>query len=131
MTTMTAPLSILIADDTEPLLLALADLIGDEPELDVVGLATDGRQAVADVLAVRPDVIVLDMRMPELDGLHAAREILAAWPAARVILHSAYADQSLVDEAVGLGVLAYLVKSRDPYELVDFLIGLARERNAR
>lgn len=129
MSTVIAPLRVIIADDTEPILTALAELIGDEPELDVVGLATNGAEAVDTVLEQRPDVTVMDMRMPELDGLRAAGQILAAWPQARILMHSAYDDPTLVDEADRIGAVGYLVKSRDPFELIEVLLGIARTRD--
>lgn len=118
-------LRIVLADDAEPVLVALSELIADEPGLSVVAVAASGREAIDAVLSHRPDITVMDMRMPDIDGLRAAAAIVEVWPEARIVMHSAYDDPSLVEEAYRLGAVGYIVKSRNPNQLIDYLLGLA------
>ncbi len=76
---------------------------------EVVGEAGDGQQAIEKVAALEPDVVIMDIKMPVMDGLEATRRIMAAHPVPIIVL-TAYNQQSLVEEAADAGVLAYLMK---------------------
>lgn len=99
---------ILVADDEAVIRLGLRAMLQDAGH-EVVGTASNGRMAVAQAEATRPDVIVLDIKMPELDGLDAARQIMAQCPTAIVML-TAYSERVLIDRAKAAPVFAYLVK---------------------
>ena len=99
---------ILIADDEAVIRLGLRAMLQDAGH-EVVGTASNGRTAVAQAEATRPDVIVLDIKMPDLDGLDAARQIMAQCPTAIVML-TAYSERALIDRAKAAPVFAYLVK---------------------
>jgi response regulator NasT len=99
---------ILIADDEAVIRLGLRAMLQDAGH-EVVGTASNGRTAIAQAEATRPDVIVLDIKMPELDGLDAARQIMAQCPTAIVML-TAYSERVLIDRAKAAPVFAYLVK---------------------
>jgi two-component system, NarL family, nitrate/nitrite response regulator NarL len=101
---------ILLADDHLLFRKAIASLLGPERGYDVVGEAANGQEALALTLALRPDLILMDLTMPVLDGLEATREITAVWPEARiVILTMKDGDETLV-RALKSGARGYLLK---------------------
>ena len=90
-----------------------------EAGLEVVGTATSGRQAVTVAAATRPDVVVMDLQLPEISGAEATREIVTANPTVRVLVLSASGEHADVLEAVKAGATGYLVKSASAAELLD------------
>ena len=115
---MTRP-RILIADDHALLLEAFERLL--EADFEVVGKATDGRELVALAHELEPDAIVADMTMPELNGLEAARQILARLPDIRIVLLTVHEDARLAAEALREGVSGYVVKRSAAVELKEAL----------
>ncbi len=99
---------VLIADDEAIIRIGLRTIL-TEAGHDVVGTATNGRAALTLAQETRPDVIILDIKMPEMDGLTAARQIMDTQPTAIVLL-TAYSDRALIDQARNAAVFAYLVK---------------------
>lgn len=85
-------------------------LLEAEADITVVGEAQNGRQAVAMVDRLRPDVVVMDIAMPLLNGLEATRQILDSVPATRVLILSAHSDEEYVDRVMGLGAAGYVLK---------------------
>jgi DNA-binding NarL/FixJ family response regulator len=106
---------ILLADDHGLLLEAFTRLL--EPEATVVGRATDGRALVRAALELRPDVVVVDVSMPELNGLEAGRQIRQALPATRLVILTVHEDPALAAEAFRAGAAAFVVKSSAASEL--------------
>lgn len=100
---------VLIVDDDEGIRLALRDLLGEEG-FEIAGIASDGEEAVRLAMLAEPDVILMDMRMPGMDGLAAARSIREADPIAQVVILSAYDDPAFTEGAEEVGVYGYLVK---------------------
>jgi DNA-binding NarL/FixJ family response regulator len=113
-------------DDHELVRKGVRALLEAEDDLSVVGEAQDGRQAVAMALSLRPDVIVMDIAMAQLNGIEAARQILDAWPAARVLVLSAHGDEEYVDRFLSLGVAGYVLKQSS----LDVLATAIREVHA-
>lgn len=113
---------VLVADDDEAVRTVLCQVLADEG-IDVVGLAGDGREAVALALELRPDTVLLDIRMPELGGLDAAREIRAADPSMRLVMLSAYDDATLQQEAKLVGASRFLIKGCPLDDLIDAVVG--------
>lgn len=108
------PVRVLVADDSATMRAVLVDLLSREPGLQVVGEACDGREAVDRAVALRPDVITLDLRMPRLDGLTAITEIMARAPS-RILVIASVDEQEQVDlslRAVALGALELIAKPR-------------------
>ena len=97
-----------------------------EAGFEVVGSASDGVEALRRLPAARPDVVVLDLQMPKLDGVSATREIVAGFPGCRVLVLTASAEQADVLEAVKAGATGYLVKSSSREELIDAVVRTAR-----
>jgi len=101
---------IVLADDHELIRHGVRALLDREPDMLVVGEAADGREAVAKTTALRPDVLVMDIAMPGLNGLEATRQILELSPAPRILILSAHCDEEYVARAMALGVAGYVLK---------------------
>jgi DNA-binding NarL/FixJ family response regulator len=101
---------VVLADDHRLMRSGLRLVIERHPEFTVVGEADDGRQAVAMAESLKPDVIVLDIGMPNLNGIEAARQITAALPSTSVIMLSMHSDEGYVLRALKAGAKAYLLK---------------------
>ena len=102
--------TILLVDDHRIVREGLRTLLCQQPDLEVVGEAADGRDAVTQARLLKPDVIVMDIAMPELNGVEATRLILAELPQARVVALSMYADRRFVAEILRAGALGYVLK---------------------
>jgi DNA-binding NarL/FixJ family response regulator len=111
-------LRVLIADDDPLIRDVLRDVLDDEPDMEVVAVASDAREAVALVEQHSPAVVVLDVRMPHGGGSHAAAEILHRAPGTRILAFSAYTDPGAVAEMRRAGVTDYLAKGVRNTELV-------------
>jgi len=105
------PVRILIADDHEVVRRGIAAQISQHPDWQVVAEATNGRDAVTLALDLKPDLIVLDLTMPELNGLAAASRILASWPEARIVILTVHESEQLVREVLAAGARGYVLKS--------------------
>ena len=122
------PIRILIADDHELVRRGLAAQLSQNPRWSVVAEATDGREAVEQALRLKPDLIVLDLTMPELNGLSAARRILAADPGARILILTMHESEQLVREVLAAGALGFVLKSDAGGTLVAALEALLEGR---
>ncbi len=111
---------VVLADDQALLRAGLRALLDAEDDIDVVGEAANGREAVTVVRATRPDVVLMDIRMPELDGLEATRAIAADEDLAgsRVIILTTFDLDEYVFEAIRIGASGFLVKDTEPVELL-------------
>jgi DNA-binding NarL/FixJ family response regulator len=116
-----AGIRVLVADDEPRARQSLRALLTTQPQIRLVAEATNGREALERVAGDHPDVVLLDVRMPELDGLEATRRIKARWPATRVIVHSMYPDYRA--EALAAGADAFVVKGDPPNELLALICG--------
>jgi DNA-binding NarL/FixJ family response regulator len=103
-------ITVLLADDHTIVREGLRALLGAESDIEVVGEAQTGRQAVQLTKRLRPDVLVMDIAMPLLNGLEATRRILKAVPATRVLILSAHGDDEYIRQVVMLGAAGYLIK---------------------
>ncbi len=107
------PITILLAEDHKIVREGLRDLLKLETDFKVIGEAEDGRQAVAFASKHNPDVIVMDMAMPVLNGLEATRQIMKAAPNSRILVLSSHGDDAYIDQARAYGGSGYLVKQTD------------------
>jgi CheY-like chemotaxis protein len=103
-------ITVLLAEDNETVRQGLRDLLDAEDDLEVVGEAQNGRQAVALTRKLRPAVVLMDIAMPVLNGLDATRQIAQAVPDTKVLILSAHSDDAYVDQASALGAAGYLLK---------------------
>ncbi len=118
---MTAPIRVLIADDHAIVRKGLRALLTTEPDIEVAGEAANGRAAVREAARLRPDVILMDLVMPEMDGIEAIRQITARQPGARILVLTSFAADEKVFPAIKAGALGYLLKDSGPEELVHAL----------
>ena len=110
-------INILIVDDQTLIREGLAALLDLSPDLRVVGKAADGRQALAQVEALQPDVVLMDVRMPGMNGVAATRQIRARCPNVRVIVLTTFDRDEYVFESLRAGAAGYLLKDADPPRL--------------
>lgn len=112
-------ISVLIADDQAMVRQGFAALLGSQPDIRVIGDAADGAEAVGKVDSLRPDVVFMDVRMPEMDGLEAARRILGSGidPAPRIIMLTTFDLDDYVYEALRIGCSGFLLKDAPAEEL--------------
>lgn len=122
---MTDSVSVILADDSTTIRAMLSALLREVPEINFIDAAPDGETAVVLVLEHRPDVVIMDMQMPGLGGLEAAKQILAEWPEARIIMNTAYGDDELRDEAEAAGAVGYITKDQRPTALVKTVLDIA------
>ncbi len=127
---MTAPklITVLLAEDHAVVRQGLSALLNVAGLFKLVGEARNGREAVDQALALKPDVILMDIAMPVLNGLEAARQILAANPAARVIILSAHSDDEYIKRTSEVGVAGYLEKQSSAEILTKAIIEVAKGR---
>jgi DNA-binding NarL/FixJ family response regulator len=111
---------VLIADDNMRARLGLRGLLTLYQEIEVIGEATDGLEAVEMVRAQQPDVVLMDVRMPQVDGLEATRQIKGRWPQVRVVAVSMYASHRA--EVLAAGAEAFVVKGSPTEELLAAIL---------
>jgi DNA-binding NarL/FixJ family response regulator len=117
---MTAPIGVLIADDQPMVRAGLRMILELEPDIDIVGEAADGNEAVAVAAATEPDVILMDVRMPNLDGLEATRRIVGSREdGPRVLILTTFDLDVYVYEALASGASGFVLKDIEPEKLVD------------
>ncbi len=116
---------LLIADDHAVVRKGLMTLLEDEPDLDIVGEATDGQDAVEKTAALRPDIVLLDLTMPRLSGLEAARIMTNRHPATRPLVFSMHNNQEYIVNAVEAGAWGYLLKDTTKEEILHAIHAVA------
>lgn len=126
---MGAPIRVLLVDDRALLRGAIATILADQPGFEVVGQAENGLRGVEMAHELRPDIVLLDIDMPVMDGLQAAELLRSSLPEVRIVMLTvSEADDQLV-EAVRLGVHGYLLKNIHPKELFDQLRAVMRDEH--
>ena len=118
-------MTVLIADDNGLFRSALEAILDAEPDVSVVGRATDGREAVQMVAELRPDVVLMDLSMPVLDGFHATQQIQAESPFTRVLVLTGSPERTDVERAEAAGAAGYVTKDRIASELVAAILTTA------
>jgi DNA-binding NarL/FixJ family response regulator len=115
------PITLLIADDHVLFRRGLVGLFQTRPDFRVVGEAADGAEAVGKARELKPDLILLDVRMPAVDGISALRRIRDERPGARVVMLTATVDDVIIAEALRAGARGYLLKTSEPADLFSSL----------
>jgi len=121
---------ILIADDHLAFRSALKAMLALQKDLEVVGEAEDGKDAVAKTLELHPDVVLMDVNMPVMDGAEATSRILAEMPDMKILALSIYADDGFMANMMHAGALGYILKGCDSEELTDTIRRTAGSRSA-
>jgi DNA-binding NarL/FixJ family response regulator len=117
---------VLIVDDHPIVRSGLVGLLGIEADMEVVGEAGDGEEAIARAAALRPDVVLMDLRMPRLDGVGATARIAAESPSSRVLVLTTYDTDADIIRAVEAGASGYLLKDTPRLQLVEAVRAAAR-----
>jgi len=115
---MTSPIRVLIADDHAIVRKGVRALLATEADIEVVGEAADGKEAVEKAERLHPDVVLMDLVMPEMDGIEATRRITTRQPETRILVLTSFAEDEKVFPALKAGALGYLLKDAGPEELV-------------
>jgi DNA-binding NarL/FixJ family response regulator len=113
---------VLIADDHRMFAEALDAILGTDDRLEIAGHASDGAEAVRLTLKTRPDVVLMDIAMPVMDGLQATKQIRRQWPTACVLMLTGSNSRSDVDRAREAGAAGYVTKERIAAELIDAIL---------
>lgn len=117
---------VVVADDHHVVRRGLTGLIDSTDDLEVVGVAANGAEAVALVRELRPDVTLMDLQMPEVDGVEATRTILAEDLGTEVLVLTSFSDQARIHAAIDAGAVGYLLKDAEPEVLLDGIRAVAR-----
>jgi len=121
-----SPITIVIADDHTIVRQGLKKILKEEKGLKVIGEAKDGREAVAAVQAHGPDIVIMDIAMPELNGIEATRQIKQAKAETKIIILSMHDHSRYIRELLGLGVSGYLLKNAASHDIVKAVISAAK-----
>ena len=113
------PIRVFIAEDHAIVRKGIHLLLNLEPGIEVVGEASNGREAVSGIESTRPDVILMDLVMPEMDGIEAIQQVKARQPEARILVLTSFATDDKVFPAIKAGALGYLLKDSEPRDVVD------------
>jgi DNA-binding NarL/FixJ family response regulator len=119
------PVRVLLVDDDDLMRAGLRAVLSSDAAIDVVGEAGDGRAAVREALERRPDVVLMDVRMPDLDGISATRELLAVSPGAKVAILTTFEQDDYIFGALSAGASGFLLKRTKPEQLIAAIHTLA------
>jgi DNA-binding NarL/FixJ family response regulator len=109
---------VLLVDDDDLMRAGLAAVLSSDKTIDVVGEASDGRRALEQVRALAPDVVLMDVRMPDLDGIAATRDVVAAFPEAKVVILTTFEQDDYIFGALNAGASGFLLKRTSPEDLI-------------
>ncbi|ASN12989.1 response regulator transcription factor [Latilactobacillus sakei] len=112
-------IKVLIVDDHEMVRLGISTYLGVQDDLEVVDQAVNGQEGVEKALALRPDAILMDLVMPEMDGIEATKTILKAWPQAKIIILTSFIDDEKVYPAIEAGAASYILKTSTAEEIAN------------
>jgi DNA-binding NarL/FixJ family response regulator len=126
----TEPITVLIADDQRVVREGLTMVLGLMPGVEIAGTASDGEEAVALAEQLRPDVVLMDLRMPQCDGVEATRRLVQRQPDARVVVLTTYADDHSVIQALRAGACGFLTKDASSPEIAAALQAAKRGESA-
>jgi DNA-binding NarL/FixJ family response regulator len=114
-----ATIRVLVVDDHPVVRRGLADLLASVPDIEVIGTAGDGHTGVVMARTLDPDVVLMDIEMPHVDGVEATQRIGATAPKTAVVILTTFADRARITRALDAGAAGYLLKDAEPSELID------------
>ena len=117
---------VLIADDHAVVRMGIASLLGTRKDISVVGDAFDGEDAVSKALALRPDVVIMDLMMPRLDGISATTEIISKAPGTKILLLTTFSSSENIAKALKAGALGAAMKSSSNDDLIAAVLAVAQ-----
>ena len=112
-------IQVLFVDDHEMVRIGVAAYLSSQSDIEVVGEAENGQRAVSMALELRPDIILMDLVMPEMDGIEATKLIMEKWPEARIIIVTSFLDDEKVYPALEAGATSYMLKTSKASEIAD------------
>jgi DNA-binding NarL/FixJ family response regulator len=124
LTVATKAARVLIADDQTLFRAGLARLLEEDDRIEIVGQATDGADAVKQALKVKPDVVLMDLKMPNVDGIEATRQILAQLPLTKVLILTTFEADNHVIQALKAGARGYVLKDSDAAAIVSSIVAV-------
>lgn len=110
--------TVLIADDEDLMRAGLTELLSSDPTIEVVGDASTGREAIRHAEELRPEVVLMDVRMPDLDGIAATTELTRATPSSKVLILTTFEDEDYIFRSLRAGASGFLLKRTRPEELI-------------
>lgn len=110
---------VLFVDDHEMVRIGVSSYLSAQPDIDVVGEADNGKKAIELALELRPDIILMDLVMDEMDGIEATRHIIDAWPEAKIIIVTSFLDDEKVYPALEAGATSYMLKTSKASEIAN------------
>lgn len=119
---------IILVDDHRIMRYGLRALIESSADMEVIGEAQNGRTAVKLVLELSPDVVIMDIEMPDLNGIEATRQIIVASPGIKVIVLSMHSDRQIIAEMLRVGAKGYLLKDSEPDEIIHAIRAVVANR---
>ena len=120
------PIRILIADDHGVIRAGLSALLTDIPDITVVGEAGDGGEAIAKAMQLKPDIVLMDLSMPNIGGIEATRELVLKEPGTRILILTVHEDESLLKEVIRAGAAGYVIKRAAQEDLIHAIRVVAR-----
>jgi len=124
---MVKPIRILLADDHTIVRQGLARLLEDQPDLKVVGEATDGRMAMEKAIELKPDIVILDIAMPLMNGIEAAKRIRKDLPQTKILILSMYSHEHYIHELLETGISGYLLKDSSGRDIIKAIQAAMRD----
>ncbi len=125
---MTEPIQLLIADDHEIFRDGLALMLSRQKDMNLVGQAGDGVELLALVEAGCPDVVLMDIKMPRMDGIQATKELIKTYPDLHIVALSMFSEENLIVEMLEAGAKGYLLKNADKQEILDAIHSVMENR---
>src|SRR2546423_9104812 len=118
---MTTPTKCLVVDDHPTVRQGLGLMFGDATDLELVGHVESGEDVVEAVRRLRPEVVIMDVRLPGIDGISAVKQIAESSPGVKTVMFSAYGDRRLLSDAIAAGARGYVLKGSPPEDLLRAL----------
>ncbi|PLR76901.1 DNA-binding response regulator [Bacillus sp. V3-13] len=112
-------IKVLFVDDHEMVRIGVSSYLSAQPDIDVIGEADNGRTGVELALQLRPDIILMDLVMKEMDGIEATRKIIESWPDAKIIIVTSFLDDEKVYPALEAGATSYMLKTSKASEIAN------------
>jgi DNA-binding NarL/FixJ family response regulator len=112
------PVRLVLVDDDDLMRAGLRSVLSSDDRIEVVGEAGDGRAALDEIRKLRPNLVLMDIRMPDLDGISATREVLAAEPELKIVVLTTFEEDDYIFEALSAGASGFLLKRTKPEELI-------------
>ena len=118
------PVRVLVVDDQTLFRTGLTSLLGEDERVDVVGQAVDGADAIKQAIKLKPDVVLMDVKMPNVDGIEASRQIIEALPGVKVLILTTFETDSQVIQALKAGASGYVLKDSSAAAIVSSIVAV-------